>query len=332
MARGQVRCGFCDIVFDALGALEEDWKENLSEHGETTDHELVFTDGDIEEFNKIPEGSVNPPEVYEEDDFPLEEIIAQTEQQPQKEKSSTDNAEEEPSALAELFSQSPPTFPYHQESGANPDIEKLTDNLSVEPDNNPVIAKDDDLDMANDIKLEEAPGVLRDELKMVITGNPENKTALWVAGIVLLTLVFALQVIYAKREDIAKQEEFRGLMLSMCEVLPCEIPMRNDALKGINTMVIQSHAIDSIKGKPDQLRISAIFSNTASYTQAYPVLSIKLSDSGDNISAMRRFKPDEYLAKHINVDSGLPAKTAVEVIIDIVKPRTPVSSYQFGFY
>jgi len=92
-----------------------------------------------------------------------------------------------------------------------------------------------------------------------------------------------------------------------------------------------SHSIESIDDQPEQLRVQAIFTNTANYTQAYPVLSLRLADENNRTMAMRRFMPEEYLAKHINIKQGLPAKTAIEVIIDLVKPETTIVSYHFDF-
>ena len=360
MAHGQVRCGFCSTIFDALSHLEEDWKDNLPEHheaaGEEIEHELVFTEDDIDAFNEELEGSDNPPEVYQDDEeFPLEEIIAPIEKPPESNETSgffdTNNTEDdEPSALAALFNQ-PTSSDEDKKSEPTPDpkqpIDDLFDDIEDEPkvqdepaepiptsnqsDDITIELKVDNNDLFNPA-IDDTPSVLRDELEIVMANQSGSKTGLWLAGIILLTLMLAFQVIYIKRDDIAKQENFRELMISMCNVLPCDIPLRDDASHGFKTMIIQQHAITKIKDQPDQLRIKAIFSNTATYTQVYPVLSIKLSDHDNNVTAMRRFFPNEYLAKHINLDAGLPAKTAVEVIIDIIKPSTPVSSYQFDFY
>jgi len=361
MAHGQVRCGFCSTIFDALGNLEEDWKDNLPEHQdhaeEEVEHELVFSEDDIDAFNEELEGSDNPPEVYQDnEEFPLEEIIAPVEKPQESNETSgffdTNNTEEddEPSVLAALFSQPAPTDEEKKSEPASDPKRRIDDLFDGIEDTSkatddpiePVTTSNENIDITLELKadnsklfnpqIDDTPSVLRDELEIVMTDKSGSKSGLWLAGIIILTLMLAFQVIYIKREDIAKQESFRELMISMCEKLSCDIPLRDDASQGLKTMVIQQHAITKIKDQPEQLRIKAIFSNTAAYTQAYPVLSIKLSDHDNNVTAMRRFLPSEYLAKHINLAGGLPAKTAVEVIIDIIKPSTPVSSYQFDFY
>jgi len=372
-------------VFDALGSLEEDWKDNLPDQDEIIEHELVFSKEDIEEFNKEPEGSDSPPNVYQDDEaFPLEEIIEQSEAAPSEAETqlNDDNIfnddDDEPSALAELQSRLQSDTPASPELDNHLSIAAQAENLITEIENNfrkdddqpqdesqDAIAEDifyqetlldDDNDKNNDntyefvaseiyteveeeveevnptvSMFEDAPSVLRDELEIVAAGKAGNKTAIWVSGLFIMSLLLAFQIIYANKEEIATHESFRGPMISMCEIMSCKIPLRNDAAQGIKSMVIQNHAISKIPEHPDQLRIKAIFSNNARYIQAYPILSIKLSGHDERITAMRRFRPEEYLAKHINIDAGLPAKTAVEIIIDIMEPSTPVISYQLDF-
>jgi hypothetical protein len=96
-------------------------------------------------------------------------------------------------------------------------------------------------------------------------------------------------------------------------------------------MVMRSHAINPVTDQKDQLQINAVFTNTAAYQQAYPQLSIKLTDESGKVTAMRRFLPHEYLASHIDIKQGLPANTSIEVIFNIIKPQTPVISYQLDF-
>jgi len=380
MAHGKVRCGFCMTVFDALSSLEEDWKDNLPHADEETETRLVFTDEDVADFNKLPEGSSEPPDVYQDDEeLPLDEIIANpnvdnewNNEPEQEDNSDSFFAEDEPSALAELQShqqaradetgkdtadqriseQAEKLFDeieaqFKQKEATSPEVDEAEPPAPVEVkhDDAPVVEKNkDDAPTPREVEdtiefvmpellppVLDAPGILRDELEMVAAGEKRSRFVAWLAGICLLCLVFALQIIYINRNELARNESFRSTIINMCELLNCDIPMRNDARYGLKTITMNSHAIVKIPDKPDQLRIKTIFSNTARYTQAYPVLSIKLSGHDNEVTAMRRFQPHEYLAEHIDINAGLPAKTAVEVFIDIVKPSAPVVSYQFDF-
>jgi len=370
MAHGQVRCGFCHTVFDALSHLEEDWKEQLPTFEPEPEQQPepspeIATPTAIEqqliESENLPlpdelEGRDAPPDVYEDHrDIPLDEIIAQ-------------ESGEEPSALSQLHAQADdnpledqlgertqvmvehlqnkinqslqnehsqdpqldgdtPAFFQTEEAAFEQDAEPLKNEGPIDityPDNGSP-------DMIGDATMLNAPPILREELAAAQQEPEQNHTALWASGIIMLTVLLILQSAYFFRNDLAKNDSLRGTILGLCKIMSCTIPLRNDASEGIKTMKMVSHSIANIPEHSDQLRIRAIFTNTAPYTQSYPVLSIRLSDETGKTTAMRYLRPQKYLARHINIEQGLQAGTAVEIILDFLKPKHEVLSYRFDF-
>ncbi|HEC28951.1 MAG TPA: DUF3426 domain-containing protein [Gammaproteobacteria bacterium] len=335
------------------------------------EHHIVVTDATPEFGGEPVEQSGPPKVYQDDEELPLDEILSQPDPDPgpgQDEKHETSALSElaregKPSVLPsltvvgpeeDLSATSPGPAQDEPDTGKDTILENLFDDLAeptpetVEdswPDpetaEQPGPAPEQNIDMAHsspagnelpdESMFDDAPGILREELAAVTGRQTGSNTRLWSTGIILLTLTLLLQGMYSFRNSLAQNEQMRGIIIGMCVLLKCEIPLRNDASRGIKTIKMLNHAILSVPQEPDQLRIKTIFTNTATYAQVYPVLSIKLSDESGDVTAMRRFLPNEYLAKHINIKEGLPAKTAVEVFVDVIKPKHPVVSYQFDF-
>jgi len=386
IAHGQVRCGYCHSVFDALGSLEEDWKDKLpdmdkpSEADEQFEHVLVMDDEILEEMEFE---QTEKPQVYQDDeDLPLNEILASQHTQNAREESNDlsafsaddETADDEPSALSLL--QASKQMPgileadaikeqsaslieklhqqIHQRSGTDETTDKAEEPspalMETHKDNlENIISNDSDItDFALGIKpheinnetddapeeslqVDDTPHILRDELAAIAASSAKPRTYLWATGILLLSATLVIQALYYFRDDMARNENYRGMAVSLCEIFSCDLPLRNDAAQGKKTMVIRSHSINPVAGQDDQLRINIIFTNIANYTQSYPILLIKMTDESQTVTAMRHLPPEKYLGPHINIKQGLPAKTSVEVIVDIFKPEQPVISYQFEF-
>jgi len=369
MAHGQVRCGFCHTVFDALSHLEEDWKEQLptfepEPEQQPESSQKVAASTEIEqqliESENLPlpdelEGRDAPPDVYEDHrDIPLDEIIAQ-------------ESGEEPSALSQLHAlddtplenqlgertqvmvkhlQNKISLSLQNESCQDPQLDGDTpaffqaEEAAFEQDAKPLMNEEpvditypenDSPDMIGDATMQNAPPILREELAAAQQEPEQSHTVLWASGIIMLTALLLLQSAYFFRNDLAKNDSLRVAIQGLCKIMSCTIPLRNDANEGIKTMKMVSHSIANIPEHPDQLRIRAIFTNTAPYTQSYPVLSIRLSDETGKTTAMRYLRPQKYLARHINIEQGLQAGTAVEIILDFLKPKHEVLSYRFDF-
>ncbi len=326
-AHGQVRCGYCQAIFNALGNLEDDWDAHLQD-GPQSDTQIAPDDVDqavdenalLDNLLSEDNNDERPPEPSLEEDEPsaLAELMAGDDKGPAVESDYRQHAEEPIDSNADVHSE--------KESFSLPNDAEMED----------LIAQDEDIAdyvRGNEVDNDHAadtPHILREELA-AITGKRGSPGWVWPLGIVLLLAALLFQGFYYFRDALAKDESYRGLVVSMCKVLSCEVPLRNDAARGINTLQMVTHSIDKSPESDQQLQIKAIFSNTATYSQAYPRLQIKMTDESGKVTAMRRLQPQEYLGEHIDIKQGLPALTSVEIIVDILKPQAPILSYQLDF-
>lgn len=358
-AHGQVRCGHCETVFDALGNLQDDWKDHLHELAEkpetdSFEHQLVFDeeflDNDDLEYNVKPD-------IYEDTEaLPVDEILKNQPidvSDPESEEF-IDDEDEEPSALAELSQHTKPDpdleiFKLRKQSEAL--IRQLTREISDRSNISDRYQTMSDLDQdrhastpsnsLNDTNessdsepaTESAlpPAAIREELEQFHSGRSKSRP---LASLLLLILVLAVSVIqagYYFHEPLAHQPLTRPFVAQLCEWTGCQLPLQNDAARGLNTIVMRSHSITPLAGQQKQLRLNLLFTNTAEYAQVYPTILITMSNDNDVVTAMRQVKPQTYLGSHIDINDGLPAHASIEVIIDIIKPGTDIHSYEFDF-
>jgi predicted Zn finger-like uncharacterized protein len=383
IAHGQVRCGYCQTVFDALGTLEDDWKDNLPGHedaqaGDNTEHVVHRAEDNRSNSTaeNATEQSPGSSQHNQDDESSLLHDLLSDNDDDGARPVGPSLPEDEPSALAELQAGNGTRYISEAEfrklssndikqqvetlfgklqdeiherrreqapTGEKPhNIEHLQTSSRKNAKMEEIIADDRDTSgfilQADKISASteegisvDTPHILREELAAITGDRASRYTFVWFVGIVLLVVALLLQGLYYFRDELARHEDYRGLVVSMCDILSCEVPLRNDAQEGIKTMVMRSHAINPVPGQDDQLQINAVFTNTAAYRQAYPQLSVQLTDESGKVTAMRRFLPHEYLGSHIDIKQGLPANTSIEVIFNIIKPQTPVISYQLDF-
>ncbi|MCK5813070.1 MAG: zinc-ribbon and DUF3426 domain-containing protein [Cocleimonas sp.] len=78
------------------------------------------------------------------------------------------------------------------------------------------------------------------------------------------------------------------------------------------------------------LLISASIENKADQAQPYPYVEVTLMDDKENIIALRRFKPIEYLQQY-SEDEVLPPKKEVMLQLKIADPGEKATRFNFKF-
>ncbi len=78
------------------------------------------------------------------------------------------------------------------------------------------------------------------------------------------------------------------------------------------------------------LLISASIENKAKYAQPYPYVEVTLLDDKENIIALRRFKPAEYLQYYVENEVFLPNKE-VMLQLKIADPGEKATRFNFRF-
>ena len=144
-------------------------------------------------------------------------------------------------------------------------------------------------------------------------------------GIAALSLLLVAQVLYASRHWLAQQPLTANMTRQTCLVLGCEIELPRDVSK-INLL---SRNVYSHPNAPNVLTISLSIQNDATFAQPYPLIEISFLDSKNNVVALRRFTPEEYIKKFNGelMQISVPS----ELVLNISDPGQEAVRFQFRF-
>jgi predicted Zn finger-like uncharacterized protein len=154
---------------------------------------------------------------------------------------------------------------------------------------------------------------------------PLWKTALWAAANVLLIVALMGQYLYYNRQQLAQYTELRPWVAQMCAVMRCDIPLQRD----VKRIALTSRMVESHPTRPNALLIDATLVNQADFTQPYPLLELRFSDLNNQLIAGRRFRPSEYLPPGTALQAGMAPHQPVHVTLEIVDPGKDAVSFQF---
>lgn len=178
------------------------------------------------------------------------------------------------------------------------------------------------------------------ELQQVTRGQldrrPRHRTAragesrgtfAWALATLLLVAFIVVQYGYFMRNDLARFPQLRPWLEKICEVTGCTIPlMYSPHLIKLVSRDIRTHPTEK-----DALQVRARILNEAPYPQAFPVLSVELSDMNGKVIASRLFHPGEYLAPQVDIKAGIASKAQTDIQLDLLDPSHAAVGFEFAF-
>lgn len=144
-------------------------------------------------------------------------------------------------------------------------------------------------------------------------------------GIAALALLLMLQLLYTERNWLARNPLTSALSRQACSILGCEIKIPRD----VSRINLLSRNVYSHPNTPDVLTISVSIQNDAVFAQPYPLIEISFLDKNNQVVALRRFTPGEYI-NNFNEDlmkTGIPS----ELVLNISDPGEEAVRFQFRF-
>jgi len=163
-------------------------------------------------------------------------------------------------------------------------------------------------------------------LHSAVISTHRMRRLLWNSGAALLILTLGLQYIYVIRNELAQSSSYRPWIETYCGLVGCNIPLRRE----LQSIELLQREISQDQDHDHILQVRAMFVNHASFKQAYPIVKVTLSDTSNRIIAMRLLHPREYLIDQ-PVDQGMIPGRQVTLELEFLKPRQPVSTYEFDF-
>ncbi|RMR05162.1 DUF3426 domain-containing protein [Pseudomonas syringae group genomosp. 3] len=149
----------------------------------------------------------------------------------------------------------------------------------------------------------------------------------WGLLILLALAGLAGQYVWYHFDQLARQDQYRPWFQQICPQVGCKVPSKVDIsqLKSSN-LVVRSHP--EFQGA---LVVDAIIYNRAPFSQPFPLLELRFSDTGGQLIASRRFKPSEYLSGEMAGKEEMPPQTPIHIALDILDPGAKAVNYSLNF-
>lgn len=140
----------------------------------------------------------------------------------------------------------------------------------------------------------------------------------------LLLIVALLQALYYLRTPIAAEwPMLRPHLIAICERLQCTIGLPQQA----ELLSIDDSDMQEDVEREGVIHLSATLINNATFTQAYPLLELTLTDAYDKPVIRRALTPSEYLPGRNHSEGILPGET-VEIAITLTAEDPDVAGYR----
>lgn len=143
------------------------------------------------------------------------------------------------------------------------------------------------------------------------------------AGIAVLILALAMQVVLANRDALAENPTWRPWISRLCLLASCQL----EAWRQPEAFVPVHQAVAADPDQADVLVVQLGFRNDAQWPQPWPQIEIRLTDVAGQAIAMRRFRPREYL----NADQDGDIKPGQTVSVEIALQETSGKAAGFAF-
>lgn len=144
-------------------------------------------------------------------------------------------------------------------------------------------------------------------------------------GVAILGFLLLLQVLYTGRNWLAQQPLTAVATQQACHWLGCALQVPRD----VRRIDLLSRNVYSHPNTPGVLTISISIQNNASFAQPYPLIEISFLTKNNEIMALRRFTPDEYLKDF--TQGTMPVAEPQELLLNIEDPGMEAVSFKFRF-
>jgi len=303
IARGQVRCGACLLVFDAN--TESQRLRLRQQHPQDADSQEL-------EDTPLPPPALAVQPTQAIDTLRLSEYMAAA-------------SEQVPSAA-------PPAPPSARRV---PSYQPPERSASAEQDNAPAPPT---VDLATPAQAERRdqsaanavlPHLYAEPILLEISEEREDPvtTAGWLLASLAALAVLAGQYLWFERATLAQNPSLRPFYTLACEHLSCALG-RVDLQQLVNEqLVVRPHPQFN-----DALSVDLRLLNHAAFEQPFPALRLAFADVRGHLVAERVLEPNAYLRAGTQRDTLLPARmppnVPIEIHLEITDPGTAAVSYE----
>ncbi|MGX9721230.1 DUF3426 domain-containing protein [Stenotrophomonas acidaminiphila] len=142
-----------------------------------------------------------------------------------------------------------------------------------------------------------------------------------------LALLLAIQVVLADRATLAARAGWRPVVAGLCAVLRCSLPAWHQP----EAYTMLQRDVRPLPGRQGVLQVQASFRNDARWAQAWPALSLSLSDADGRVIGRRLLQPRDYLGAAHDPAQRLEPGQSAQVAFLLREPSAATVAYTFEF-
>jgi predicted Zn finger-like uncharacterized protein len=312
-SRGDVRCGKCGEIFNALQSLSVNQKQQLTED---LLREAPASEADTPAWAVPEEETVNAAATDADD---VEPSSPEAEPDQAQDEVMLDfnipfDIEETPPEPAQKAAVVPEALPQPAPPQSQPQPQP-------EPEPEPERSS-----MASPSPVNTMAGTSLVVQKAALKKKRRGPVVwYWVVASALALLLLLAQTLFLLRSQIALVlPQTKPTLEQLCAALGCKVELpRNAQLLSIDESDLQEHP-----DHKDVFLLTAVIVNRAPYPQAYPLLEVTLTDLRDAAVMRRTLQPQEYLPPGIAIDKGLGAQSDARIKLAFTAPGIAATGYR----
>lgn len=139
----------------------------------------------------------------------------------------------------------------------------------------------------------------------------------------ILVLIFSIQLFAFQFDKLARSENWRGFTESTCSLVGCELPERYN----INEISAQHLTVKSHDLYDKSLIVDSILTNHAGFAQPFPHIQLFFTDVKQHVVAAREFSPQEYLRGELASNDIMPSRQPIHIALEIDDPGKKAGGY-----
>jgi hypothetical protein len=143
----------------------------------------------------------------------------------------------------------------------------------------------------------------------------------------VLAVLLVLQLAYFLRAELAAAAPFtRPALEALCRPLQCDVPLPRQ----LKQSAIAASALEHDPENKSRVSLTVLLANRTGQTQAWPSISLTLSDVRQAPVARQVFRPQVYLPRGTQIAAGMAADVEREIRLDLDIGNLVASGYALG--
>ena len=142
--------------------------------------------------------------------------------------------------------------------------------------------------------------------------------------LVTLVIITAFQVLYFQADTLGRKPEWRKTYTEFCKLAKCELPEQY-SIKDISAGSTHQKQHSVYQGA---LIVETVITNHAKFRQPFPNIDIYFKNMKDEVIAARSFMPSEYLRGAIATSKTMPVRQPIHLALEVNDPGVNATGYE----